>query len=110
MSDQKLWLALVLGGLGTFVLRFSFIALQGRLQPGPFARRVLRFVPVAALTALIVPATFLDPQGIHPDALIRGIAALAAGLVAWRFKSTLLTILVGLGVLWGLLALRAWLT
>ena len=46
---MNLWLALLLGGLLTYLLRLSFIALSGREFP-TWLERSLRFVPPAVLT------------------------------------------------------------
>ena len=76
------------------------IALLGGTLP-PAVQRALRYVPPAALTAIILPA-LLRPDGaleVGPGNT-RLIAGLAAGLVAWRTRSALLTIAVGMLLLW----------
>ena len=91
------WLLIVVIGLGTFAMRLSFILLLGE-RPLPAAwERVLRYVPPAVLSALIVPA-LVQPAG-HIDlgpGNARLWAGLLAALVAWRSKNILLTIAVGL--------------
>ena len=64
---------------------------------------MLRFVPIAALTALIwpdllMPAGALDLSPANP----RLLAGLIAALVAWRSQNIFLTIGVGMLALWGL--------
>jgi branched-subunit amino acid transport protein len=60
-------------------------------------RRALHYVPPAVLSAIIFPELFL-----HDDVLnisfdnIRLLAGLAATLVAWYSKNTLLTIIAGM--------------
>lgn len=91
-----MWLPLfIIGGL-TFLTRLSFILLLEKWEAPQWFRRGLRFVPLAVLPALILPELFIhgNELAIPPD-LPRLIAAVAAGLVAWRTKSVLLTILIG---------------
>jgi branched-subunit amino acid transport protein len=82
----------------------SFIVLVGQREPPPLVRRALRFVPPAVLSAIIFPELLL-PQGVLDISLsnLRLLAGLAAILVAWRTKNTVLTILVGMAALWALM-------
>ncbi|MBZ0287506.1 MAG: AzlD domain-containing protein, partial [Anaerolineae bacterium] len=73
------------------------LAIIGRLRMPDPVLRALRYVPVAVLTAITLPA-MLMPDGtidIRPDNtyLVGGIIA---ALVAWRTKKLLLTIVVGM--------------
>jgi len=56
MSAESKWLLFVAIGLGTFLLRFLFIYLFGKIAIPDWLRRALRFVPAAALAALVFPA------------------------------------------------------
>lgn len=62
----------------------------------------LKFIPLAVLTAIIVPAV-LAPTGRLAVELANPylIAALASCWVAWRARHLLLTIVVGMAVWWG---------
>src|SRR5947199_7362322 len=99
-----LWLILAIG-LGTYLMRLSFILLLGR-RPLPAAVwQVLRLVPPAVLSALIVPALLLPGGQLDlTTGNARLLAGLLAALVAWRTKNVLLTLGTGLG---GLLLLQA---
>lgn len=93
-------LVFLLGGLLTFAMRFSFIYLLGRVDLPAYARRVLRFVPVAVFSAIIVPEVLM-PSGrvdltLGNHYLIAGTVAVVADM--W-IRNTLLTILIGMGVL-----------
>ncbi len=91
------WLMLFLIGGLTFLTRLSFIFLLDKWDPPKLFKRGLRFVPLAVLPALILPDLFIKENALAiPPDFPRLIAALAAGLVAWRTKSVLLTILVGI--------------
>jgi len=96
----NLWLTMALAGLLTYALRLSFIVLLGRFAVPEWFRRALRFVPAAVLSAIVVPGLF-DRAGVM-DFSVRnpqiwaGILAIA---VAWRTRSVLLTLAVGMTAL-----------
>ena len=97
---MNIWLVMLLGGLITFGMRFSFIYLFGRFEIPEVMRRALHYVPPAVLSAIIFPE-ILMPQGrlilsLENDRLLAGLAAV---LVAWLTKNTLLTILAGMAAL-----------
>jgi len=102
MSTGLLWLVIVAMGVGTYVLRVSFIVLFGRFETvPPRVENALRFVPPAVLAALVVPGLVsLDGSfavQFDPAQLLAGVLA---GVVAWRTESMLATIGVGMGALW----------
>jgi branched-subunit amino acid transport protein len=102
---MNLWWILIAGGLLTVGTRLSFIFLLDRLTPPAWLYRGLRFVPVAVLMAIVV--TEVISHSGSPDftfSNFRLVAALVAAAVAWRTRSALLTIVVGMAVL---LALHA---
>jgi branched-subunit amino acid transport protein len=101
MSDAGIWLTLLGAGVVTFIIRLSFIALLGNAQVPDAVRRALRFVPPAVLSAIIFPEV-LQPGG-HFDLSLTNArlwAGVLAALVAWRTKNILLTIAVGMAVMW----------
>ncbi len=103
MSD---WLIIIGMVLATYPVRLSVIALLGeRPLPGGVSR-ALRYVPPAALAAIVFPE-LLMPEGALALGLtnLRLVAGLIAALVAWRTRRTLLSIGVGMVVLWVLQAL-----
>jgi len=94
---SRVWAAILLAGIGTFAMRAAFLAFADRLADvPPPVQRVLRQIPPAALAALVAPA-LLRPEGeldlTHP----RFVAGVVAAAVAWRTRSTGLTLAVGLG-------------
>jgi branched-subunit amino acid transport protein len=98
---QKLLIFLGMAAV-TYFTRYTMIALLGRELP-ILLRRWLRYVPVAVLAALIVPAA-LAPQG----RLEFGANAWAAAVgvaIAWRTRSVLWPILGGMASYWLLRAL-----
>lgn len=101
MTPLVLWLTLIYIGLLTFTIRLSFITIFGRREIPSFLQSTLRFVPVAVLSAIIFPALFL--YGNKLDLSVsntRLLAGILAAIVAWRTKNVLLTIVVGMVVLW----------
>lgn len=99
---MSIWLTMFLAGLATFLTRLSFIWMAGRWEMPGWLRRGLRYVPPAVLTAIIFPEVFVQDGELilSPLANARVIAGVAAALVAWQTRNTLLTIGVGMLVLW----------
>jgi branched-subunit amino acid transport protein len=102
--DALLIWAMMIGiGVVTFLIRFVPIALLSRLRLSEWLKRALRFVPPAVMMAIIVPSLFFASSAltINPD-LPRLMAAAFATLIAWKTRSTLLTVVLGMCALWGL--------
>jgi branched-subunit amino acid transport protein len=101
MGPIALWLTFLCIGAITYAIRLSFILLFEKMVIPSFLMRALRFVPVAVLSAIILPALFLDGSRVN---LSLGNARLLAGsiavVVAWRTRNALLTIVVGMVALW----------
>ncbi|MFZ0547560.1 MAG: AzlD domain-containing protein [Candidatus Promineifilaceae bacterium] len=97
---MSFWLIMLVVGLFTFATRLSFILLFGRYSIPNGLQRALRFVPPAALTAIILPE-LLAPSGNLDISLgnFRLLAGLLAILIAWRSKNIFLTILIGMAAL-----------
>jgi branched-subunit amino acid transport protein len=100
---MELWLVVIAIGVLTYLIRLSFIVLFGRMRVPGLVQRGLRFVPVAVLTAIIVPE-LVFPEG-HLDLSLQNprlLAGVLAALVAWRTRNTLLAIGLGMVALWSL--------
>lgn len=105
MMDQlSIWIVIMLSGIVTLALRLSFIELAGRLTLPDSFTRALRFVPAAVLAAIIMPALMAAPGGGLDLSLFNPklIAGAIAAFVTWRTGSMLITIFVGLPLLWAL--------
>lgn len=97
---MNIWLVMLFGGLITFGMRFSFIYLFGRFHIPETLRRSLHYVPPAVLSAIIFPEILMNGNKLSISlGNERLLAGLAAVLVAWWTKNTLLTILAGMAVL-----------
>jgi branched-subunit amino acid transport protein len=100
--ELTIWLLIFAVGAVTYAARLSFIALFARRDMPPLLAEALKHVPVAMLTAIVVPAVvFMAPGELRFDpGNAKLIAALVAGAVAWWRQSAVLTIVVGMSVLW----------
>jgi branched-subunit amino acid transport protein len=97
---MNLWLILFAGGIITYAIRLSFILLLGHVEIPEWISRSLRFVPPAVLSAIIVPELVFHAGKIDLSLNnYRLLAGIFAILVAWRTRSTLLTIILGMAAL-----------
>lgn len=95
------WTIVVLVGVGTVLMRSSFIVFMGDRQLPRGLVNALRFVPASVMTALVVPAVVLTERGFDLSlANDRWPAALVAGFVAWKTRNIAYTILAGMVALW----------
>jgi branched-subunit amino acid transport protein len=102
----KLWVVILAVGAFNYASRLSFIAFFARRTMPPLLARALRYVPPAMLSALIVPMVVAPGAAAWPlDPKVP--AALVAGVVAFRTKSTPKTLAAGMAALWLLQALTA---
>ncbi len=94
---MNVWLTIAVAGLLTFATRLSFIYLLGRMTAPPWFLRALRYVPVAVLSALIVPDTLTWHGAVNLSWRNPQIwAAAVAILVALRVKNVL--VIIGAGM------------
>ena len=96
-----IWLVMIACGLLTFATRFvRFSGLAPRRLPD-WLEVALGFVPIAVLTAIIVPAVIAGPEGtLFIAGNSRLPAAVIAVSVALLTRSVLATIATGLAALW----------
>lgn len=97
MSETvRLWVTIVLAGLGTVASRVSFLGVAHRIADPPIGvQRVLRMIPPAALAALVLPA-LVRPEGTLDLTQPRFFAGILATAVAFRTKNVLVTLAVGM--------------
>ena len=96
-----IWLVMIACGLLTFATRFvMFSGLAPRRLPD-WLEDALGFVPIAVLTAIIVPAVITGPEAtLFIVGNSRLPAAVIAVSVALLTRSVLATIATGLAALW----------
>lgn len=106
MSEPaKVWIVILLLGIGTFLIRFSFIGLVGGRQLPGWATRMLRYVPVAVMPGLVAPlVVWPAATGGVPD-VPRLVAAFAALAIGAGTRSVLGAVVGGMAALYAALAL-----
>ena len=105
MSGPEIWGIIVALGIGTFLIRFSFLGLLGGRDLPPWLLRHLRYTAVGVMPALIAPL-ILWPQATggapDPARMAAAAAALAVGVLT---KNVILSIFSGMATLYVLIAL-----
>ena len=88
--------------LVTFGVRYPVLAFVSRVQLPAIVEQSLKYVPPTILMAIIAPAVFIpDGNTVALDISNAPLfASIVATLVAWRTKNLLLTIIIGMAILW----------
>lgn len=95
---SRIWVAIILSGIGTYAMRASFLVFAHRLADvPPGVQRLLRQIPPAALASIVIPA-LLRPEGSIDLWQPRFLAGVVAALVAWKTRNIALTLVVGIGI------------
>jgi branched-subunit amino acid transport protein len=99
-SAGEIWFIIAALGVGTFLIRFSFLGLIGDRRLPPWVLRHLRYTPVAVLPALIAPLVLWpEATGGQPDLPRIAAAAVTLGL-GMLSKNVILSIAGGAGTLY----------
>ena len=104
-SAFEIWMIIILLGLGTMMIRFSFWGLLGNRDLPDWVLRHLRYTAVAVLPGLIAPALVWPAATggqVDPIRLAAGAVALSVG---YYRKSVIWGVLAGACTLWALRAL-----
>lgn len=102
------WPIVLILGVGTFFIRYSFILIMDKLPLPDGVHRLLRFIPASVMSALVIPSVLLHKNGVTSFAgWERVVAASIAVLVAWKTRNILATIGSGMLALWGLQAIMS---
>jgi branched-subunit amino acid transport protein len=105
VSDLTIWIVILVLGIGTYLIRWSFLGALGDRDLPEWVLRMLRYTPVAVLPALVAPlvvwpaATAGQPD---PARMAAAAATVAVGVVT---KNVILAILAGAITLFGMLYL-----
>ncbi|MDD9976531.1 MAG: AzlD domain-containing protein [Boseongicola sp.] len=98
-SSFEIWTIIAVMGIGTFLIRFSFLGIIGDRKMPDWILRHLRYTPVAVLPGLVAPLVLWpDATGGEPDPA-RLLAAGATLLVAWWRKNLLWGVFAGMATL-----------
>ena len=102
-SDLTIWLVIVVLGIGTFLIRWSFLGALGDRDLHPWVLRMLRYTPVAVLPALVAPlVVWPAATGGQPDPARMAAAMVTVAVGLWT-KNMIGAILAGALTLFGLL-------
>jgi branched-subunit amino acid transport protein len=97
---MSVWLVIAGMAAVTYALRASFLVLPPSVETPALARRALRYVPAAVLTAIWAPELLLEDRvlflALQNERLLAGAVAIA---VAWRWRLASVTIAAGLAAL-----------
>lgn len=100
-SDVQIWLIIVLLGIGTFAIRYSFLGLIGDRELPEWVLRHLRYTPVAILPGLVAPLVLWpDATGGETDPA-RVAAAAVTVLIGYYFKAVVWAMIGGAATLYG---------
>lgn len=101
ISHNYFWLNIFLLAVGTFAIRFSIIAISSRLTISQRLREIFSYIPAAILPAFIAPAVFFHRGQVDfLNGKERFFILVAATVISFYTRSTLLTIGFGLGALY----------
>jgi branched-subunit amino acid transport protein len=107
MIDKvTIWTVIALLGIGTFLIRFSFLGLIGSRPLPAWVLRHLRYTAVAVLPGLVAPLVIWPAAtggDLDPARMAAAVATVAVGL--WR-RNVLAGMIAGAVVLYAVL----WLT
>ncbi|MCJ7871429.1 AzlD domain-containing protein [Marinovum sp. 2_MG-2023] len=101
ISDTAFWALTICLGIGTFLIRFSFLGLFGGRTLPDWALLHLKYVGVAVFPALVTPLVLWPEATGGVTDPVRVIAALAAFVIGMRV-SVVGAIVAGMGTLYAL--------
>lgn len=104
--NMRIWMVLILGGLGTFLFRYVFIALGERMPDPQKIQKLLRLIPASVMAALACSGLFVKHGHVSTHWDPRLGAAILAAWVAYRYRNLLATIVVGMVSLYALHGLQ----
>lgn len=90
-----IWLAVVLAGVGCYLLKLAGLSIPRSFLERPLVERVADLIPVALLSALIGVQVFGSDQSLTLDARVLG---LAAAVVALLLRASFLVVVLAAAV------------
>ncbi len=104
-SSFEIWMIIAIMGVGTFLIRFSFLGLIGDRPMPAFVLRLLRYTPVAVLPGMVAPLVLWPAATDGQFDLLRLLAAFATVLIGiwtrhvlWAIVGGALTFYAGMGI------------
>ncbi|WCR11403.1 AzlD domain-containing protein [Paracoccus stylophorae] len=102
-SPLTVWTVILVLGIGTFLIRWSFLGVLGNRPLPGWVLRMLRYTPVSVLPALVAPLVMWPEATAGQPDPARLSAAAATLLVGLLTRNVILAILAGGITLFGLL-------
>ena len=104
MKDTDIALMIAGMALINLAIRWPVYLFADHVRFPPLVERALAFVPVAVLTAIIVPAVLYPAEGdiqiSWQNPYLAG--AIAAAIISWRWHKLIPTIVIGMAVFFGM--------
>lgn len=104
IDKETLWLVIFGLGLGSFLLRFTFLGFVGDRPLPAWLVRHLRYTAVAILPALVAPLVVFSGEGGSTDPTRLGAALVTLGVGIWT-RNVFAAIGAGAGALFALVYL-----
>ena len=105
MSAAYIWTIIIVLGIGTYLIRFSFLGLIGGKDLPDWVMRHLRYTAVAVLPGLVAPLVLWPAAtggDVDPARLSAALVTFGVGLLT---RNVVAAILCGGGTLYGMIAL-----
>lgn len=106
-SAAEIWAIIVIMGIGTFLIRFSFLGLIGDRPMPAFVLRLLRYTPVAVLPGMVAPLVIWPAATDGVFDPVRALAAVATVLIGVWTRNVLWAILGGAVTLYAAMGITA---
>ena len=103
MDNLTTWTIIFALGIGSFVIRFSFLGLIGNRPMPPWLLRHLRYAAVAILPGIAAPLVVWPSEGATGDPV--RLASAAMTVVIGYFTKNVLAAIVAGGATFGVLEL-----
>ncbi|HCP80720.1 MAG TPA: AzlD domain-containing protein [Octadecabacter sp.] len=103
MSAGYIWTIIIVLGIGTYLIRFSFLGLIGGKDLPEWALRHLRYTAVAVLPGLVAPLVLWPAANggeIEPARLSAALVTFAVGLLT---RNVIAAITLGGATLFGMI-------
>lgn len=102
-SSAAIWTIIIVLGVGTFLIRWSFLGALGNRDMPTWFMRMLRYTPVAVLPALVAPLVMWPAATDGQPEPARLSAAVVTVVIGVLTKNVMLAILGGAVTLFGML-------
>lgn len=99
LTTPEIWLIVVALGIGTYLIRFSFLGLIGSRKMPDWVLRHLRYTPVAVLPGLVAPLVIFPSATDGQFDPARFAAAIATVAVSYFTKNLLAGVFAGAATL-----------